>query len=263
MDLGIKGKCALVCGASRGIGRAVAEALAKEGARVAICARNRDALEDVARSLERATQAEIFAISADLTRPEAPTRLFDDAVARLGRLDILINNCGGPPVAALESLTPDLWTSALQGGLLSPVELIRLSVLEMKVRRWGRIVNIGSTTVHQPTEDLLLSSSVRPALAAFSKAISHKLAPYNVLVHTVCPGPTRTARMVDLARSIAEKNGVSTEQAERILTSSVSLGRMAEPEEIANVVACLVSDRLSFCTGLTLPVDGGQVKSLC
>ncbi|HXU65206.1 MAG TPA: SDR family oxidoreductase [Polyangia bacterium] len=261
MNLGLAGRTALVCGGSRGIGRAIASRLAEEGAQVAICARNGAALRETARAIAVATGPEVVAIEADLANPPAARALFEEATARLGRIDILVNNCGGPPVVTLAELGPETWTPALQAGLLSAVQLIQLAVPGMAERGWGRILNIGSTTIQEPTEALLLSSTIRPALAAFSKAIAARLAPRNVLVHTLCPGPTDTDRMRNLVRSLAEKNGMSPAEAERTLTQNVPMARLGAASEIADVAACLLSDRLSFCTGLCLRVDGGQVRS--
>lgn len=262
MDLGIEGKVALVCAASRGLGRAIASSLSSEGALVAICARQEEALKKTATEIQAMTGNRVVAIRADLSRAEEVDALLASVREQLGEIDILVSNAGGPPAGGLETLSEAQWRDAIELGLMTTVKLTKQVLPSMKQRQWGRIVSIASTTVQQPKEDLLLSSTVRSGVAAFMKAIAENLAKDNVLVHTVCPGPTRTARMIELANTLAAKKGISPEEAERGLTADVPMGRMGRPEEVGDLVACLVSDRLSFNTGLTLAVDGGQVKAI-
>jgi 3-oxoacyl-[acyl-carrier protein] reductase len=262
MDLGLNGKVALVCAASKGLGRAIAQSLSAEGALVAICGRDEATIQATAREIEARTGHPVLAVQADLADPADVERFLKATRERFGEIDILVNNAGGPPAGGLEALSDAQWQAGIDLGLMTIVRMTRAVVPGMKARNWGRIITIASTTVQQPKEDLLISSTVRAGVAAFMKAISHNLAPHNVLVHTVCPGPTRTDRMVNLAGMIAKNKGISTEEAERGLVADVSMGRMGRPEEVADLVTALASDRLSFSTGLTLAVDGGQVKSL-
>lgn len=262
MDLGLTGKVALVCAASRGIGRAIARSLSAEGALVAICGRDAAALERAAAEISGETGHPVLAVQADLSQTADVDRLYETVKAKLGDIDILVNNAGGPPAGGLEALSEDQWRAGIELGLLSLIRLTKAVLPAMKAKRWGRVITIASTTVQQPKEDLLISSTVRAGVAAFMKAIAHNLAKDNVLVHTVCPGPTRTNRMLDLAGMIAKNKGISPEEAEAGLTADVPMGRMGKPEEVADLVACLASERLGYSTGLTLAVDGGQVKSL-
>lgn len=262
MDLGLKGRVALVCAASRGIGRAVATSLSAEGALVAICARDAEALRAAAAEIQAQTGNRVLAVATDLSRADQLEALVAQVEAELGPIDILVNNAGGPPAGGLATLTDAQWQDAIELGMMTTIRLTRRVLPGMKERQWGRIVTIASTTVQQPKEDLLLSTTVRAGVAAFMKAISEQLARDNVLVHTVCPGPTRTARMLELAKTLATKKGTSPEVEERGLTADVPMGRMGRPEEVGDLVACLASDRLSYATGLTLTVDGGQVKRL-
>lgn len=262
MDLGLKNRVALVCAASRGIGRAVAHALAAEGCQVAICGRDQAALEKTAHELAQATGATVLPIVADVALIPDVDRLLGEVEARLGPIDILVHNVGGPPAGGLMAVNDDQWRAGIDSMLMSLIHMARAVVPGMKDRQWGRIVSIASTTVQQPKEDLLISSTVRAGVAAFLKAIAAGLSKDNVLVHTVCPGPTRTNRMIDLAGTIAKNKGITPEEAEAGLTADVPMGRMGSPEEVGDFVACLVSDRLTFTTGLTVAVDGGQVKAL-
>lgn len=262
MELGLEGKVALVCAASRGLGRAIATSLSSEGALVAICARQEEALKKTAAEIQTKTGNRVLAIRADLSRAKEVDALLASVREQLGEIDILVNNAGGPPAGGLETLSEAQWRDAIELGLMTTVKLTKQVLPSMKQRQWGRIISIASTTVQQPKEDLLLSSTVRAGVAAFMKAIAENLAKDNVLVHTVCPGPTRTARMIELANTLAAKKGISPAEAERGLTADVPMGRMGRPEEVGDLVACLVSDRLSFNTGLTLAVDGGQVKAI-
>lgn len=262
MNMGLEGKVALVCAGSKGLGRAIARSLSAEGALVAICARDRDQVEATAREIEGETGHPVLGIQADLAKPEDVERFYQTARDRFGEVDVLVNNAGGPPAGGLDAVTEDQWRAGVELGMFTIIKLTKLVLPSMKARQWGRVITIASTTVQQPKEDLLISSTVRAGMAAFMKAIAAGLAPHNVLVHTVCPGPTRTDRMVNLAGMISKNRGITPEEAEAGLISDVPMGRMGCPEEVADLVTCLASDRLSFSTGLTLAVDGGQVKSL-
>lgn len=262
MDLGIRGKVALVCAASKGIGRASAHALAAEGAKVAICGRDEATLKATAAELAQATGATVVAIAADVGKAEDVDRLLAEVRSQLGEIDILVHNAGGPPPGGLDAVDEAQWQAGLELGLMSLIRMVKAVAPGMQERRWGRIVSIASTTVQQPKEDLLVSSTVRAGVAGFLKAISHRLSKDGVNVHTVCPGPTRTGRMIDLAGRIAGQKGITPAEAEAGLTADVPMGRMGRPEEVGDFVAMLCSDRLGFSTGLTVAVDGGQVKAL-
>lgn len=260
MNLGLKGRRALVCAASKGLGRAIATALSAEGALVAICSRQKDAIEQTAREIEAQTGNRALPFVADLSRGEEVDALIDAATAALGGIDVLVNNFGGPPAGGLDVVTEEQWRAALEVGMLSVIRLTQRVIPGMRAQHWGRIITVSSTTVLQPSESLLISSTLRAGTEAFMKAIAPGLAPDNVLVHTVCPGPTRTDRMIDLANALAAQRGTTPEEAERGMTADIPMGRMGRPEELADLVAWLASDRMSYATGLTLAVDGGQVR---
>ena len=262
MDLQLAGKVALVGAGSRGLGRAIAQALSAEGAKVALCSRNADDAERAAREIAAVTGNPVLGVKADLSVAAEVDHFYLTARDHFGEIDILVNNAGGPPAGGLDAITEDQWRAGLELGLMTTIRLAKLAVPSMKERNWGRLIAIASTTVQQPKEDLLISSTVRAGVAAFMKAISHDLAKHNVLVHTVCPGPTRTDRMVNLAGMIAKNRGITPEEAEAGLIADVPMGRMGAPEEVADLVTFLASARPSFSTGLALAVDGGQVRSL-
>jgi 3-oxoacyl-[acyl-carrier protein] reductase len=260
MDLGLKGRRALVCAASKGLGRAIATSLSAEGAWVAICSRNGEAITQTAREIEAQTGNCILPFVADMGKASDVEALYTAVNEALGGIDILINNAGGPPAGGLDVVTDAQWRAALEAGMLSVIQLTQRVIPGMRERRWGRIITVSSTTVLQPSESLLISSTVRSGTAAFMKAIAPGLAQDNILVHTVCPGPTRTDRMIDLAEAIAAQKGTSPATEEAAMTADIPMGRMGRPEELADLVACLASDRLSYATGLTLAVDGGQTR---
>lgn len=262
MDLGLKGRRALVCAASKGLGRAIATSLSAEGAIVAICSRREAAITQAAREIEAQTGNRVLPFVADLSRRDDVDRLVDEVQEALGGIDILINNFGGPPAGGLDDVSEQDWRDAVDLGMLSVIQLTQRVIPGMRAQRWGRIITVSSTTVLEPSERLLISSTVRSGTAAFMKAIAPGLAPDNILVHTVCPGPTRTDRTVYLAETAAARKGTTPEAEEAAMAAEIPMGRLGRPQELGDLVACLASDRLSYATGLTLAVDGGLVKCI-
>ncbi len=261
MDLELRDRVSLVCASSKGLGRAVAEALAQEGCRVAICARSSQALRAAGEDIRRKTAAQILPITADLMSETDIEHLVDVVERAWGPIEILVNNAGGPPSGPFQQHTMEEWQKAVQLNLLSAVRLCRRVIPSMKQRRWGRIINITSITVKQPVDTLILSNSVRAAVVGFAKSLANELGPYGILVNNVCPGYTKTERVIRLAEAQAtgEKSPKEIYQAwERL----IPLGRLAEPEEFAALVAFLASERASYITGTTIPVDGGYIKGL-
>jgi 3-oxoacyl-[acyl-carrier protein] reductase len=254
-------RVALVCAASKGLGRASAEALARDGVRVAICARGGDALAATAVALQ-AAGAEILPIQADLRRSEDVTRCIETTVEMFGGLDILVTNTGGPPSGPFMTLEESAWTEAIDSMLLSVVRLCRQAIPHLQARGGGRIINVTSISVKQPIEGLVLSNSLRAAVTGLSKTLSVELAPHNILVNCVAPGYTRTDRVVELANATALRAGITPDQAESRIVNTIPLGRMGTPEEFAAVIAFLASPAASFVTGVTIPVDGGWVRGL-
>ncbi|HKJ01100.1 MAG TPA: SDR family NAD(P)-dependent oxidoreductase, partial [Longimicrobiales bacterium] len=207
MDLGLKGKGALVCGASQGLGRAIAEALAAEGADVVINSRSPDKLAGAREAISAATGANVAVAAGDLTDPDAVDDVVDTARKAFGRIDILVTNTGGPPSGPFESHDAEAWRRAIAQNLESVVNLVRGVLPEMKERGWGRIVNVTSISVKQPVGGLILSNSIRAAVTGFAKTIANEAAPFGVTANCVLPGFTRTERLVNLARAESERTG--------------------------------------------------------
>ncbi|HEU5320864.1 MAG TPA: SDR family NAD(P)-dependent oxidoreductase, partial [Methylomirabilota bacterium] len=230
MDLGLKGRVALVSGASKGMGRACAAALAAEGARVALCARTEADLRAAADELRERTGAEVLAVPADVTRSDDVTALVRRVEASLGGVDVLVANAGGPPRGTFDDMGDEQWRGAFDTSLLSVVRLIRGVLPGMKARRWGRILTIQSVSVKQPLGDLLLSNAVRPGVHGLVKTLATQLGPYNILVNTLCPGRILTDRLLEGLR----KSGLSREEYLARQSADIPLGRIGTPEEFAS-----------------------------
>ncbi len=211
MDLGITGRVALVCGASSGLGKAVATMLAREGVKVAICSRTEDKLQKAADEIRGATRGDVVPLAADVSIPAQVKTLIQKTVSHFGKLEILVPNAGGPPPGHFLDLPEDAWQKALELNLLSTIHLCREAVPHMKTAGWGRIVNITSFSAKQPQDNLILSNTARAGVLGFAKSMANELAPYNILVNTVCPGAFETERHVNLARHRAAQQGIPLE----------------------------------------------------
>ncbi len=262
METGLRGKVALVCAASRGLGRATAMALAAEGARVAICARHMPTLEATAGDIQAATGAEVLAIAADVSRQSDVTRLVAQAADHFGGLDILVTNSGGPKAGLFTALTEADWRTAIDQILMSTVTLVAEAVLYLRRRGGGRIINITSISARQPVAGLILSNALRPAVTGLAKSLANELARDGILVNSVAPGYTRTDRVIELAEATARREGVGVDVVEKRTVQHIPLGRMAEPDEVASAVVFLASARAAYITGVTLTVDGGFVRGI-
>jgi 3-oxoacyl-[acyl-carrier protein] reductase len=262
MDLGLRNKVALVAASSHGLGRAVAEELASEGASLIICGRNESDVETTAAAISKRSGVEILGVKADVSRPEDVARLVDSASARFGHIDILITNAGGPPTGTFETLTREEWESATRLTLFSAIELIRQVLPGMKERGWGRILNITSITVKQPVEGLLLSNSLRAGLTGFARTLANEVATYGVTVNNILPGYTRTERVEELATQMAARQGISAAEFKAKWEQEIPMRRLGEPREFAALATFLVSERASYITGASFQVDGGWIKSL-
>ncbi|HEU4768488.1 MAG TPA: SDR family oxidoreductase [Pyrinomonadaceae bacterium] len=262
MDLGLKDKVALVAAASQGLGRAVAEALAAEGASLVLCARNPSTLAESAAAIADSTGAHVLAVPADVTDMDQIARLVQSADERFGRVDILVTNAGGPPAGQFDQLSREQWEQATRLTLFSAIELARLVLPGMKERRWGRILNITSIAVKQPVENLMLSNSLRAGLTGFARTLANEVAAYGVTVNNILPGYTRTERLEELAQMMADKQGISPAEFRAKWEQEIPMRRLGEPREFAALAAFLVSERASYITGTSIQVDGGWIRSL-
>lgn len=261
MDLGIEGRVAVVLAASRGIGRGCAEVLAEEGVRLAICARSAGPLDAAARELSERT--EVFARRCNVTDRKEAEEFLEAVRRRFGAVDILVNNCGGPAPGTLDTTREEeKWFQAFERSLYQVVRWTQAVAPEMIRRRWGRIVNIVSTSVRQPIDGLLLSNSIRPGVLGFTKSVSRELAPYNVLINCVLPGPILSDRTRELARERSRVEGIPVEEVLRRKASEIPAGRLGDPREIGEAVAFLSSERSSYITGQALAVDGGLLRCI-
>lgn len=262
MDLGLQDKVALVAAASQGLGRAVADELAAEGANLIVCSRRQDKLDAVAQEIEERTGSRVAAIAGDLSQIEDIRRIVDHGKERFGRIDILVTNIGGPPAGKFESLSQQQWDNAARSLLASVIELTRLVLPGMKERRWGRILNITSIAAKQPVENLILSNSMRAAVTGFAKTLSDEVAEDGITVNNILPGYTLTERVEQLARTVAAKEGVEIDDVKRRWEMQIPMKRLGRPEEFAALAAFLVSERSSYITGSSVAVDGGWIRSL-
>jgi 3-oxoacyl-[acyl-carrier protein] reductase len=262
MDLGLKGRAAAVAAASRGLGRATARALAAEGASVALCGRDEARLREASDAIAQETGARTMAVVADVGVAADCRRFVETAAREFGRLDILVTNTGGPRPGGFEAVGDEDWDNAYRVTLANVLHLVRAAVPYMRKAKWGRIVNIASLSAKQPVDGLVLSNAFRPAIVGLSKTLAGELGKDGILVNTVCPGYTRTDRLEELALHRAVAGGTTPEQVIAGLAQGVPLGRVAEAEEFASVVAFLCSERASYLTGATIPIDGGATRGL-
>jgi 3-oxoacyl-[acyl-carrier protein] reductase len=243
MELGLKDRVALVAASSKGLGKAVALGLAAEGVKLALCARGEEELRRTASEIP----GEVIAEVVDVTVEPQVSGFVETVLQKFGRIDICVTNAGGPPAKKFEDTSVEDWRTAVDLTFLSTVHFARAVLPHMKNQHWGRLIAISSVAVLQPVDGLILSNSARSAIRGLIKSLSNEYAPHNVLVNNVCPGYTATERLTKL--------GVHPE-------AQIPMGRVATPEEFANVVVFLASERASYITGVSIPVDGGWTKAL-
>ena len=262
MDLGLKDRVAIVAASSQGLGKAVAMGLAKEGANLALCARTESALIGAAKEIQDETGAKVLTRALDVTDYDQVRQFVAWTAEEYGRLDICVANAGGPPSKSFAETTIEDWQTAANLNLMSTVYFAKQTLPIMQQRRWGRFIAITSVSVKQPIDGLILSNSVRAGVSGLVKTLSNEYGPYNVLVNNVCPGYTATARLMSLAGRLADRDGVTPQEIEDRWAKQTPLGRVGQPEEFANMVVFLASERASYITGVSIAVDGGIVKGL-
>ena len=261
MDLGLKGKVALIGGASKGLGKACAISLASEGVSIAICARGNEALERTAQQI-RKMNVEVLPLEADMTSKEDNQRIIDETIKKFGQIDILVNNSGGPLPGKFDDFDDSQWEQAFQSVLMNVIRVTRLAIPHMKKNKWGRIINITSLSVKEPAETLILSNVFRSGVVSMAKTMSQELIKHNITVNNVCPGAFKTDRAIELMTKAAKANGSTVDEVEANAIKTLPQGRFQEPKELGDFVAFLASDLASGITGTTVQVDGGISKGL-
>lgn len=262
MDLRIAGKVALVCGSSSGLGRAIAEALAAEGCRVALNGRDEERLNHAVTLVQEKHAGEVEGFRADVSVPEQAEDLVERVKHRFGSVDILVCNAGGPPAAPFESTPKENWQTALDLNLLSTVHLCRAAVPIMHKRHWGRIICLTSVAAKQPVPNLILSTTARAGVLGFAKCLADEVASEGITVNCVCPGYMHTERLNELVEKSAGRVKRTTHEVRAGIVADIPIGRMGEPEELAVAVAFLASERAGYITGAALQVDGGFIRSI-
>ncbi len=256
MDLGLKDRVAVITGASYGLGEAMAQRLVKEGARVVICARGEEQLNRTAQALG----PNALPIQADVSKASDITRLFDRTVKQFGKLDILVNNAGSYHLSQGLGLSDEEWQDNLDINLFSVIRCSRLAIPLMQKQKWGRIVNISSIYGKQPNAGLIDYNTTKAAVICLTKTLADELAKENILVNAVCPGPTHTPLWDNLAKTLSPDDPAG--MINDFAAANIPLGRFGRPEEIADLVAFLSSERASFITGAAYDIDGGMVKNM-
>jgi 3-oxoacyl-[acyl-carrier protein] reductase len=262
MDLGLTGRVAIIAAASKGLGRAVAQELAREGAHIAICARTAVTLAQTSADIQETTGREVFHQALDVADSVAVAAFVAAVEARFSRVDICVTNSGGPPSNSFRNTQPEEWRAAIDQLLMSTVNFAREVLPRMQKNKWGRLITITSSAVKQPVDGLLLSNSIRAAVTGLARTLANEYASDGITVNNVCPGFTRTARLDNLASSISSRTGARPQEVFAGWEREIPAGRLGTPEEFAGVVAFLASERASYVNGTSIAVDGGLVRSL-
>lgn len=262
MDLGLKGKVALVAGASKGLGFAVAQALAADGAMVSISSRDGKAIADAARRIEQATGAKVMSMAVDVRDKAAIDRWIADSASALGGIDAVMTNSGGPPAGAAVSFDDQAWQDAAELLLFSAIRMVRAAVPHMEQRGGGAILVSTSSSVKEPIQNLGLSTVLRAAVSALAKTLAIELAAKKIRVNQIVPGRIDTDRVRQLDEINASKQGVTPDEAKQKAMAAIPMGRYGEADEFGRVGAFLLSDAASYMTGATVQVDGGQIRSV-
>jgi len=261
MDLSIKGKNAIVCASSQGLGKSAAVDLAKEGVNLTICSRNKEKIHLVKNEIEEISDVKIVAIEADLSSEKDINNLYKEAKKELKTIDILINNNGGPPPSTFEELADEDWQRAFNSTMMSAIRLSKLVLPDMKKNKWGRIVNISSISVKTPVNGLFLSNSIRMGVLGWAKALSDEVAPHGITVNTVCPGTTKTERIEQILNSQSESSGKDKSELQEAMANNIPMLRIGEPTDLSALITFLASEKASYMTGLAVQVDGGSART--
>lgn len=264
----MKDKVAIVCGSSKGMGKAIAKEFAKNGAKVVLVSRNEENLMNAMKEItteivqngDRGIMNRVLAIPGDVKNRDDIERVVKETVEEFGTVHILVNNTGGPPAGYFEDLSDEDWYNAFNLTFMSAIRFIREVAPFMKRQKWGRIINITSMSVKQPIDNLILSNSIRLAVVGMAKTLSIQWAKYGITINNIAPGPIFTERMKELSWARAERDGITYEEALNAWIREVPAGRFGEPEEVAALASFLASERAGFITGTTIQIDGGAIK---
>ncbi|MFQ5856228.1 MAG: SDR family oxidoreductase [Anaerolineae bacterium] len=262
MDLGLQDKVAMVAASSKGLGKAVAMGLAREGAKVSICARTEEQLNATADEIREATGSPVLAMPTDVTKRDEIDRWMERTVAELGPPLIAVSNAGGPPPGNFFDLHEEQWRAAFDLMLMSAVHLAYKTLPYMREAGWGRIITITSISVKMPLDNLMLSNAIRMAVIGLTKSLSNELAGEGITVNSVLPGWTLTERVEQLLNARADREGISVEEAAAGITQNIPAGRMGRPQEFGDVVTFLASERAGYINGAALQIDGGYYKAV-
>ncbi len=262
MDLELKNRVALVAASSKGLGKAVAWELAKEGAKLVICSRNKALLEKTADDIFLGTGVSVFPLAVDLAEPDQINWMINETMDLFGKVDILVTNSGGPAPGGFEEIDENEWAHAIQLTLMSAIRLIKAVLPGMKKQKWGRIINIASVSAKQSIDRLILSNVLRPGVVGLTKSLSQDLAQHNILVNAVCPGFIKTDRVMQLFENKSKNSDKSVNDLLQEKSAQIPLKRIGQPEELAHLIAFLASEKASYITGTSIQVDGGFVTGL-
>jgi len=262
MEMALEGKVAFVGGGSKGIGRATALALAREGCKVAICARNQAPLDAAAEEIRAESGTEVLPHVCDMARHEDIKRAVAGAARAFGRLDIVVNNAGGPPTGTFETLDERYWQHAIEQNLLSAVRTVREALPHLRRSGSGRVINVTSVAVKQPIDGLMLSNATRLGVVGMAKTLSRELAAEGITVNNVCPGNIASERVISLIEERARRQGTTLEEAVALEEGRVPMGYLGDAEDVANLIVFLASAKARYITGATIQVDGGSTTAI-